>query len=43
MLPDYTNLYSPNDYRKNGKITISTLKTNMPKENVSLLEFRLIK
>ena len=28
-LLDYTNLFSPNDYQKNHKIILSTLKTNM--------------
>ena len=28
---DYNNLFSPNDYHKNDKKNISTLKTNMAK------------
>ena len=32
----YTNSFSPNDYKKNGKKYISILRTNM-----SSLEFRL--
>ena len=28
--------FSPNDYQKNKEIHISTLKTDMAKENVSL-------
>ena len=39
-LLDYTNLFSPDDYQKNDKIYISTLKTNMAKEN-EILDFRL--
>ena len=35
-LSDYTNLFYPNTYQKNGKViyNISTLKTNMEEENV---------
>ena len=32
----YTNLFFPNDYKKNDKIITRILKTNMVKENVSL-------
>ena len=43
-LLDYTNLFSSTNYRNNDNIYIyiyiSTLKTNMAKEDVSL-EFRL--
>ena len=38
---DYINLFSPNDYEKNGKLICNILKINMGKE-VSL-EFRLRK
>ena len=38
-LLDFTNLFSPNDYKKNGKIIINTLKTNMTEEEN--LNFRL--
>ena len=37
---DYTNLYSPYDYKKNEKMIQSTLKKNMTKEHVSR-DFRL--
>ena len=39
-LLDYTNLYSPYDYKKNEKMIQSTLKKNMTKEHVSR-DFRL--
>ena len=39
-LLDYTNLFSPNVYSKNDKIIISTSKTNLTKEDISL-DFRL--
>ena len=38
MLLDYTNLFSPNDYKKNDKKYIIILRTNM-----SSLEFKLKK
>ena len=37
-LSDYTNLFSPNDYKKNDKIIICILKINMAEE--ASLEFR---
>ena len=40
-LLDYTILFSPNDYKKNGKKFISILQINMVKEGS--LEFRLRK
>ena len=39
-LLDYTNLFSPKDYRKNNKVYIGTLKKNREEESVSLY-FRL--
>ena len=38
---DYTNLFSPNDYKKNDKVIYKCF-TDMAKENVSL-DFRLKK
>ena len=35
MLLDYTNLFSPSDYKKNDKIIISILKTNYGRRNKS--------
>ena len=40
-LLDYTNLFSPNDYKKNEKIIYKYLKTNVVEE--PSLEFRLRK
>ena len=37
-LSDYTNLFTPNDYKKNDKIIICTLKINMTEE--ASLKFR---
>ena len=39
-LLDHTNLFSPNDYKKNDKIKFNYFKDNMAKENVSF-GFRL--
>ena len=39
IMPDYINSFSPNEYKKNDKIFISSLKA---KQNVSL-DFRLKK
>ena len=39
IVPDYINSFSPNEYKKNDKIFISSLKA---KQNVSL-DFRLKK
>ena len=41
-LLDYTNLFSPNDYKKNKTQYICTLKKNVAKVNGGL-EFRLKK
>ena len=41
-LLDFTNLFSPNDYRKNGKIIYKYFKNNLPKKSISL-DFRLNK
>ena len=40
-LLDYTNLFSPNEYKKNDKIIYKYLKINMTEE--ASLEFRLRK
>ena len=40
MLLDYTNLFSPSDYKKNDKIIISILKTNYGRRNKSRVQIK---